>query len=77
MTVRFSSHAVHRLLERFGGAFRGLIEVVERGVFENGAEPAPLARWKVEGNIGFRAVRVVFAEVAPGDFVIVTAMWLS
>lgn len=76
MNVRFSKHAVRRLRERLRGEIDQLIEVVERGIFGKGAQPAPAARWAVVGLINGKPVKVVFVEEAIGEFRIVTAMWL-
>jgi hypothetical protein len=55
----------------------GLIEVVERGILEKGAEPAPRFCWKVEGFVEGRPARVVYAEPTLGEITIVTAMWCN
>ena len=75
--MRFTRHAAERLTQRFGGSVEGLIEVVERGIYEKGAEPAPESCWKVEGFVEGRPARVVYSEPALGEIKIVTVMWCN
>jgi hypothetical protein len=77
MTVRLSHHAIQRIRERFSNVIPRLLEVIERGIFENDAVLTCGQKWEVDGLIDSRPVRVVYVlDTVRGVATIVTVMWL-
>lgn len=76
MTVRFSPHAIKRLLERFRQFPDRIARIIESGLPRPGTSRAKQSRWLVHGVIEGRWVRLVLTEDRPGFFTVITGMWL-
>jgi hypothetical protein len=77
MSIRFSSHALLRLRQRFGMHIPELTREIERRMERQCPRLAPGQRLAIHGYVRLRKVRVILVGVEANTFVIVSAMWVD
>ena len=74
MRIRFSKHALERIVERFPGVLDALTRIIERALCDRRATGRHVRR-EVEGVIDGRRVRVVLVGKLTSVLTVITAMW--